>query len=710
MSCTGSLPASFTRSTTVPAAPSLSAYSAVPIITKADILGQAAAKRELALAGAKAKVATLERQNEELKESLRVAVRAGVASDKISPSDANVWPRRQLIELQSTLHEMQAQAVSNTRRIQELKLQEEATQARAARALAAAADSQQEAQRAVALSRMEAVAAVEAVKAQAAAAVAAAKAEASAIHEDLKKRLAAAEGDAAAARAEAEEARSQLAQVAQTASALDASTVQPGPSAIVDQARGTAGTMARATDGVDENDDDARVLIQGLMKHKGLAKALRGPLQAYAQRCWNDASKLEFSFVSMLIYACIKLDDAAAIDELTEQLFQQHSFLQAAETAFNRAAMDIQKLVRGRIARRFLSKCDDPTTTTRVMVFGSLNMDLRAQVMGAWRGTKGAATMVADSFLGLFDAVPGGKGLNQAVAAARLGVRTHLVGCIGYDALSQSIMEHLTQVSKASPLNISYVAPPSKRAELSAETQRTGVAVQLVSDVDHSKLTVSCLGANKTVGAREVKAAKALLGGPYQFGAILLAVEIEIAPMRAVARLAKEKGVQVMLKTSPLDATRAKGVRALLDEGLVPLIFATGHEVCHLLGVETPMLTVDDADRASARLFEAFPGLRQILIRAELGVIHRSRPATAGEAGRLLVIPTRRQIPVETARGRSSILGAADAYMGGYAAAIAHKLAPEHALLWAHAAGQLAALDPGPQLDGRVPEGVLLRE
>ena len=55
MGCTGSPSASFNRSTTVPPAPSTSAHSAVPIITKADIL-KAAAKRELALAAQRPKL------------------------------------------------------------------------------------------------------------------------------------------------------------------------------------------------------------------------------------------------------------------------------------------------------------------------------------------------------------------------------------------------------------------------------------------------------------------------------------------------------------------------------------------------------------------------------------------------------------------------------------------------------------------------------
>ncbi|MCL4426132.1 MAG: PfkB family carbohydrate kinase, partial [Firmicutes bacterium] len=69
-----------------------------------------------------------------------------------------------------------------------------------------------------------------------------------------------------------------------------------------------------------------------------------------------------------------------------------------------------------------------------VLVVGSLNMDLVAQVkeplvMGR--------TVTAEGFA----MVPGGKGANQAVAAARLGARVSLVGRVGTDAFGRTLLQ-----------------------------------------------------------------------------------------------------------------------------------------------------------------------------------------------------------------------------------------------------------------------------
>lgn len=62
-----------------------------------------------------------------------------------------------------------------------------------------------------------------------------------------------------------------------------------------------------------------------------------------------------------------------------------------------------------------------------IVVVGSLNMDL---VVRAERLPKAGETLAGESFT----TVPGGKGANQAVAAARLGAHVAMIGCVGDDA------------------------------------------------------------------------------------------------------------------------------------------------------------------------------------------------------------------------------------------------------------------------------------
>jgi len=71
-----------------------------------------------------------------------------------------------------------------------------------------------------------------------------------------------------------------------------------------------------------------------------------------------------------------------------------------------------------------------------VVVFGSINMDIKARAMGEW------PTLDSSDF-GSLSHQPGGKGMNEAVAIARLGVKTALVGRVGNDDLGYSLKQEL---------------------------------------------------------------------------------------------------------------------------------------------------------------------------------------------------------------------------------------------------------------------------
>nr|NIP16999.1 ribokinase [Xanthomonadales bacterium]NIU63607.1 ribokinase [Stutzerimonas stutzeri]NIX11789.1 ribokinase [Xanthomonadales bacterium] len=74
--------------------------------------------------------------------------------------------------------------------------------------------------------------------------------------------------------------------------------------------------------------------------------------------------------------------------------------------------------------------------TARVTVVGSLNMDLVAR---APRIPQPGETIIG----GDFRTAPGGKGANQAVAAARLGAQVSMVGRVGCDAFAESLLSNL---------------------------------------------------------------------------------------------------------------------------------------------------------------------------------------------------------------------------------------------------------------------------
>ncbi|MGD9030316.1 MAG: PfkB family carbohydrate kinase, partial [Anaerolineae bacterium] len=78
--------------------------------------------------------------------------------------------------------------------------------------------------------------------------------------------------------------------------------------------------------------------------------------------------------------------------------------------------------------------------TAHLTVVGSLNMDL---VVRAPRIPQPGETIIGSGF----HTVPGGKGANQAVAAARLGAHVSLVGRVGQDAFGQALLESLASDS-----------------------------------------------------------------------------------------------------------------------------------------------------------------------------------------------------------------------------------------------------------------------
>ena len=105
------------------------------------------------------------------------------------------------------------------------------------------------------------------------------------------------------------------------------------------------------------------------------------------------------------------------------------------------------------------------TPHARCLVFGSLNMDLKAETFNRIADGSSSTT-------GIFSASPGGKGANEAVALARLGVSTILIGRVGIDEMGSVLLSRLSAVEG---LDTSRVARDPAVS--------TGVAVQLVAVV-----------------------------------------------------------------------------------------------------------------------------------------------------------------------------------------------------------------------------------
>jgi ribokinase len=122
---------------------------------------------------------------------------------------------------------------------------------------------------------------------------------------------------------------------------------------------------------------------------------------------------------------------------------------------------------------------------SNVTVFGSLNEDL---VLSVPRTPRPGETLLGRSAARL----SGGKGANQAVAAARLGANVRMVGAVGHDHSGRRQLENL----RTNDVDV---------AGVTQEPTDTGLAVVTVTDVGENCIVVVA-GANDHVGAQHVRA------------------------------------------------------------------------------------------------------------------------------------------------------------------------------------------------------------
>jgi len=161
-------------------------------------------------------------------------------------------------------------------------------------------------------------------------------------------------------------------------------------------------------------------------------------------------------------------------------------------------------------------------------VLGSVNMDL---VVTAPRLPLPGETIVGDEF----HTSPGGKGANQAVAAARLGAEVRMVGRVGDDAfgsvLRQGLESHGVDVSRVA------LDPDSP----------SGTAIILL-DADRQNHIVAVYGANMRCDGEQVRDTESALEGA---DCLLLQLEVPLETSLAAARIARRLGITVILDPAP---------------------------------------------------------------------------------------------------------------------------------------------------------------
>ncbi len=189
-----------------------------------------------------------------------------------------------------------------------------------------------------------------------------------------------------------------------------------------------------------------------------------------------------------------------------------------------------------------------------VLVIGSINMDL---VVSATRFPGPGETVLGQSF----STFPGGKGANQAVAAARLGAKVSMIGCVGQDAFGKELLE--TLANEGIDTRYIRVVP-----EVS-----TGVATITLSNSENAIVVVP--GANHAVSIEQLLAAEDAF---RTADVVLCQLEIPVAVVEQAARMAAHLGKPFLLNPAPAQALSA----ALLQA--VTLLTPNEHELSLIFG------------------------------------------------------------------------------------------------------------------------------
>lgn len=287
-----------------------------------------------------------------------------------------------------------------------------------------------------------------------------------------------------------------------------------------------------------------------------------------------------------------------------------------------------------------------------IIVFGSINLDLIAKTP---RLPLPGETLLGHNFL----TAGGGKGANQAVAASRLGIITHLIGRVGGDNFGQELLTNLQFYG----LNTDNI--------LIDQTTHSGVAIIAVEDSGQNNIIV-IPGANNCINHREIELLKKLLPTAK---ALLLQLEIPWETVQTAAQLAREAGVKVILDPAPFRSDIPREFYPLID-----IITPNEVEASQLVGFAVN--NQETATKAAEQLRQL--GVQNAIVKlGGKGLIC----ATADETFYLPAFPV---IAVDT-------VAAGDAFNGALAAALDSGLNLREAVIWGAAAGALCVTKHGAQ-------------
>jgi len=257
-----------------------------------------------------------------------------------------------------------------------------------------------------------------------------------------------------------------------------------------------------------------------------------------------------------------------------------------------------------------------------------------------------------------FYTAAGGKGANQAVAAARLSGKSIMIGRVGQDIFGNDLRENL----KKNGVDVSAVSIDDARP--------TGTALITV-DENAENTIIIIPGANGAVADRELELLDTVLTEP---SILMLQLEIPLETIVSAAKQAKKQNVKILLDPAP--------AQELPDELLELCDYITPNETEAKILTGIEISNTNDAKRAAEALTRR--GVKAVIIKMS------SKGSFFFDGTEEIMYPAFAVRPVDT-------VAAGDAFNGGFAAAFSEEKPLNEVLQWANAAGAISTTKPGAQ-------------
>lgn len=281
-----------------------------------------------------------------------------------------------------------------------------------------------------------------------------------------------------------------------------------------------------------------------------------------------------------------------------------------------------------------------------IVVVGSLNMDMVVRTQRHPR--------IGETVLGYnFQTYPGGKGANQAVAAARLNGSVKMIGRVGEDAFGEALLQNAME----DEVDIAHI--------IRDPDSPTGIAFITVDDLGQNTIVVAS-GANGRLSTEDILAAEDVFSDA---SVLLLQLECPLSAVEYAIGIAKKYDTQIVLNPAPAQLLDSE----LLEQ--VDYLIPNENELKLLAGQESVEASID--------------------VLRSMGIVRFV--VTLGEDGALVVdneqkkwIPAYRVPVVDTT-------AAGDAFAGAFSVALCEGLTIWEAARWGNAAGALTVMSAGAQ-------------